>query len=162
MTKKLSVTVRAALIAAVVSAIISAATVYANYSQFAQLRKDGFQQAAAIKRLEAAQGYYKITFQWLRNERNLDQLRKIEKELDVYHQSHALYLTTEGRKITNLIITSMWAVTRVPRNVKHSDDMVVLIQNVSGKIPIFHEELLKSVWLEPEPRDSNVYRVRGI
>ncbi|SNB47825.1 hypothetical protein [Geobacter sp. DSM 9736] len=162
MSKEASATLIAAVIAAVVSVITLAGTLGIGYWQSTQLRKDTFQLAASERRLEAAQGYYRITFRWMRNQNNLDKLKRIEKELDEFHQSHALYLTTEGRKRMNVIITSMWSITRPKGKLLQNDDLKQKVLDVSKHIPSFHEELIKSVWLEMDPRDSELYKINGL
>jgi hypothetical protein len=152
-----SVTLQSALMAAIVSVIAVGSNITYSAIHDDQSRKDSLQIAAADKRLEVAQRFYTITSDWMFSQSDLSKLTTVHEEFEAYYRSHALYLTTEGRSQAVGIILKMRGVEKFTTSSDQDPKAKAFIDRVCHEIPRFQEALLKSVWLEPEARDTQVY-----
>ena len=119
-----------------------------------------YKQAMVDQRLEIAQEYYRITYQWPRVRFDLATLGRISTELDMYNQGHALYLDSPSRAMANALLCAMRDVEslgEIP-----TSEAQKKIQRVSELIPRFQEVLLRSVWLEDTPREKEDLLVLGV
>jgi hypothetical protein len=153
-----SVTIRAALIAAGTTLLVAIGGGVYAWVQHEEIRNDNFRLAALPLCIEANQGYRQISAKWFTSQGNLEAINGIAAELRSWHATHDLYLTSEGRRIYNVLIGA----------IRHAADPKIdpaerqqRTQTAAQLIWPFREALLSGAWFASASRDPQSVRVLG-
>ena len=138
--------------AAIIGGILSLLGTLADCIQNNKIHSKTMQVEIASKRLEASQGYYTFCRRWLAAHENPVELKKIFDDFWEWDMNHALYITSDSRKLSLKLSGEMRNVFNTILPPKDPAELHKRINFASGVAYELMESLLKDCWLEPEPR----------